>query len=448
MTGLKMLLLLAVVNRVMAAGISVDELARRIDGILRVKRELLDTDPGPNIAHEYVSGIDEILRIKRELPDVSSGPIEISVDGVHEWRAPGPFDERGPCPGLNALANHGYIPRSGVVSIGEATSACWGVLGMGLDAALVLSVYASLVCGLLPSFSIGGKSKNNSLGLGDCQGLKNTHNRMEGDVSPTRRDKYVDGDSTHLYLPYFKQLLDMTTNDTITYENMTNFRKTRLMNSINTNPYLLINPVTFFLAILTYLLPLRCLFKSNYPSCTPKPCIDHGTMMSFFAVSRNDNGSLAYFAGHEQIPENWYRVPYGEEYDLKKANEDVIATIVNDPTLLKFGGNTGENNSFVGVDVGDLSGGLYNAKNLLEGNNLQCFIYQNLQLTALSSLTAIFGKVTESITPVVEKLLDTIFGGKLTLGCPKLQDQPSLFSGFPGYSMSNASCSANTTGYD
>lgn len=27
-------------------------------------------------------------------------------------------DQRGPCPGLNALANHGYIPRSGVVSVG------------------------------------------------------------------------------------------------------------------------------------------------------------------------------------------------------------------------------------------------------------------------------------------------------------------------------------------
>lgn len=31
----------------------------------------------------------------------------------HEFRAAGPFDSRSPCPGLNALANHGYLPRDG-----------------------------------------------------------------------------------------------------------------------------------------------------------------------------------------------------------------------------------------------------------------------------------------------------------------------------------------------
>ncbi|KAL2860991.1 peroxidase family protein [Aspergillus lucknowensis] len=30
-----------------------------------------------------------------------------------EWIAPGPNDSRGPCPGLNTLANHGYLPRDG-----------------------------------------------------------------------------------------------------------------------------------------------------------------------------------------------------------------------------------------------------------------------------------------------------------------------------------------------
>ncbi|KAK0505376.1 Chloroperoxidase [Armillaria luteobubalina] len=30
---------------------------------------------------------------------------------LHEWKAPGPSDLRGPCPGLNTLANHGFLPR-------------------------------------------------------------------------------------------------------------------------------------------------------------------------------------------------------------------------------------------------------------------------------------------------------------------------------------------------
>ncbi|KAF1831889.1 Cloroperoxidase [Decorospora gaudefroyi] len=31
----------------------------------------------------------------------------------HEWMAPGPNDFRGPCPMLNTLANHGFLPRDG-----------------------------------------------------------------------------------------------------------------------------------------------------------------------------------------------------------------------------------------------------------------------------------------------------------------------------------------------
>ncbi|KAF5368736.1 hypothetical protein D9757_010430 [Collybiopsis confluens] len=32
---------------------------------------------------------------------------------AHQWKAPGPNDSRGPCPGLNTLANHGFLPRNG-----------------------------------------------------------------------------------------------------------------------------------------------------------------------------------------------------------------------------------------------------------------------------------------------------------------------------------------------
>ncbi|KAF9063472.1 Cloroperoxidase [Rhodocollybia butyracea] len=31
----------------------------------------------------------------------------------HQWQAPGPHDSRGPCPGMNSLANHGFLPRNG-----------------------------------------------------------------------------------------------------------------------------------------------------------------------------------------------------------------------------------------------------------------------------------------------------------------------------------------------
>ena len=53
----------------------------------------------------------------------------VSVTGVHKWVAPGPNDIRGPCPGLNALANHGYFPHSGVVPLAQAATATNEVYG-------------------------------------------------------------------------------------------------------------------------------------------------------------------------------------------------------------------------------------------------------------------------------------------------------------------------------
>ncbi|KAK1246486.1 hypothetical protein MKX08_000288 [Trichoderma sp. CBMAI-0020] len=33
--------------------------------------------------------------------------------GFYDWQPPGPEDSRGPCPALNSLANHGFLPHSG-----------------------------------------------------------------------------------------------------------------------------------------------------------------------------------------------------------------------------------------------------------------------------------------------------------------------------------------------
>ncbi|KAF5368724.1 hypothetical protein D9757_010423 [Collybiopsis confluens] len=40
--------------------------------------------------------------------------VKADVDwSAHQWQKPGPDDSRGPCPGLNTLANHGFLPRNG-----------------------------------------------------------------------------------------------------------------------------------------------------------------------------------------------------------------------------------------------------------------------------------------------------------------------------------------------
>jgi hypothetical protein len=55
----------------------------------------------------------------------------IDVTGAHAFVEAGPNDFRGPCPGLNALANHNYIPHHGVVSVEQAILAA--TEGMSLD---------------------------------------------------------------------------------------------------------------------------------------------------------------------------------------------------------------------------------------------------------------------------------------------------------------------------
>ena len=47
----------------------------------------------------------------------------VSTTGKYAWVAPGAGDQRGPCPGLNALANHGYLPHNGVADIPTTISA-------------------------------------------------------------------------------------------------------------------------------------------------------------------------------------------------------------------------------------------------------------------------------------------------------------------------------------
>ena len=65
---------------------------------------------------------------------------------------------------------------------------------MGVDLATVLAVYGAVYNGDLISWSIGGAPPPgllNSVGLlGAPQGISNSHNKYEGDASPTRGDLF------------------------------------------------------------------------------------------------------------------------------------------------------------------------------------------------------------------------------------------------------------------
>lgn len=48
----------------------------------------------------------------------------VSVSGEHEFIKPGPGDIRGPCPGLNAASNHGYLVNLAILDLRRCIGLC------------------------------------------------------------------------------------------------------------------------------------------------------------------------------------------------------------------------------------------------------------------------------------------------------------------------------------
>jgi hypothetical protein len=58
-------------------------------------------------------------RSVKRAPGFNASQQYVSNTGDHAFIAPTNTDLRGPCPGLNAMANHNYIPRNGVATISQ-----------------------------------------------------------------------------------------------------------------------------------------------------------------------------------------------------------------------------------------------------------------------------------------------------------------------------------------
>lgn len=83
-----------------------------------------------------------------------------------------------------------------------------------------------------------------------------------------------------------------------------------------------------------------------------------------------------------------------------------------------IGGNTGKVNSFTGVDLGNMTGGVYNAGTLLQGNNLLCFVFEAMKFMAPDSLSPLFS----SLGLPMQLVNDALAAPLLSLACPALKD--------------------------
>lgn len=156
------------------------------------------------------------------------------------------------------------------------------------------------------------------------------------------------------------------------------------------------------------------------------------TLRSLFAITEAKDGSLIHTPGNERIPQNFYKRALGDEYSITSLGGDIVRGAALHPKFLTIGGNTGAVNTLAGVDLEDLTDGVFNVKNLLQGNNLFCFASQvaaqalpdQLECSGLiSGLTTVLSSVQVQLAQVVGEL-----------GCPQLGDvQFSQFDRFPGY---------------
>lgn len=173
---------------------------------------------------------------------------------------------------------------------------------------------------------------------------------------------------------------------------------------------------------------LVSLLFANHSAENPAGATTTSILKSFYSVS-GEPGNFIYTPGHERIPLGWSRRPTINMYTFLEAFSDLLIDNSAYPGVFRVGGNTGTVNSFTGVDLQNLTGGVFNAATLAQGNNAACFFLQaslsvlpDAVMPALGAVGSILGWATSLIAPIEQRL-----------ACPQLKEfNNELFNQFPG----------------
>ncbi|KAL0580996.1 hypothetical protein V5O48_000990 [Marasmius crinis-equi] len=141
---------------------------------------------------------------------------------ANPWKAPGPNDLRSPCPGLNTLANHGFLPRDGRnISVPMIVQA--GLKGYNMQSDILIG--ASKV-GLLTS------REAQTMSLEDIA----LHGNIEHDASLSRGDWFF-GDNLHFNETIFTTLANANPgSDVYNTTSAGQVMHARLADSLERNP--------------------------------------------------------------------------------------------------------------------------------------------------------------------------------------------------------------------
>ncbi|TVY86128.1 Aromatic peroxygenase [Lachnellula willkommii] len=323
---------------------------------------------------------------KGGLPGTGIGGYQVPApnDTDHQFVAPTDTDIRGPCPGLNAAANHGFLARDGVTNYSELIDAVQNVYNMGYDLANFLAVFAIDIADgdiLTGKLSIGcdatTRTSIDATLTGSEPGLDG-HNKFEADTSLTRDDYFLaDGDNFSFNGTLFGMMAE-TTGGNFSFEGLGEFRYQRYVQSRLDNPQLQVPSIDC--ALYT---------DDTFP----------------FGAEQQSNGTWSHVP--EQIPGNW--TSRLTPYTLLDVALQILEMYALHP--VGIGGNV--NGTFVGLDFPPyIQGGNLTAD---QPSAVACLLYQFVAGPIPSSLNGF-------ITPTVEALqavLTAIGGESFTnLGCP------------------------------
>ncbi|KAF7196971.1 Dothistromin biosynthesis peroxidase dotB [Pseudocercospora fuligena] len=370
--------------------------------------------------------------------DAKDQYVDVTDSGPNPFKAPGSGDLRGECPGLNAAANHGFLPRSGKATIQQTVDGLGKAYNMSPELAIGLAAIAILISGDIPSatWSIGsGFASTLPLVLSNPKGIVGTHNKYEGDSSIVRGDAYLNNGNVGVVQWHSWNNLMKLADGGLTLDEATAQSNFVTQYSVNNNPYYFSGPFSGLVAPAAHNFVAN--FMSNHSAEQPGGYLSKEVLQSFFAISgtgagaSGDNpGDYVHNIGMERIPENWYRRPSSAQYSLADVFLDLLAGAQQYPDTLRIGGNTGTTNSFTGVDVGNLTGGVFNGASLFQDNNLACFAFRAAQAGSIDELNGVLNTIGNLISPLTDQLNTALSA----LSCPQLSNYNSqLFSLFPGY---------------
>ncbi|KAF8504016.1 Chloroperoxidase [Gautieria morchelliformis] len=337
--------------------------------------------------------LDNVLpMLVHRSPESPPGPLsdtsaKLVNDKAHPWEPLRPGDIRGPCPGLNTLASHGWLPRNGIATPAQIVNAVQEGFNMGNDIAVFVTYAAFLVDGNLITnrMSIGGKTPLTGPDPPPpaIVGGLDTHAVFEGDASMTRGDAFF-GDNHSFNETQFDEFSSFSQRFGAGKYNLTvasEFRFQRIQESIATNPNFSFVSPRYFTAYAESVFPLL-----------------------FFVDGRVENAELDMdvargFFQNSQMPTDFFRA--NQSFGLNAVGEGI--GIIFEPHPIQPGANQGVNNFVFDPTSANLS--------------QFCLLYTNF---ANKTVRSLYPSPTGNLLSAVKTNLDFFFSPLKNQGCTQV----------------------------